>query len=348
MSIINRVLKDLDQKGSAPSMPAGVQAVQSMRARSWPHWPWLLVLCAGTIVAAWLWLEREPQPSATATTPLPDPPAPASILVPPALPVPVPAMPADARMDANDSPAPRIETTARQDSVAARGVRAERLDIPPTIKLDRSLPKLPSTRVIKEIRPPSLSEQAEERWRQATVLIDRGRGEAARQVLADALQLDPTHAAARQTLIALCEEAGDTLRSEALLREGMRLHPGEAWYHRGLAQLLLQGGDATAAATMLKAGLGKNVDPDYWSHYASLLGHLGQPAEAAQAWQQTVNLDPANGRGWIGLAISLEHSGKRSEAAAAYQRALQTPLSAELRAYAENRARELLATSPRS
>ena len=335
MSVINRVLKDLDQKGAAPSALAGVQAIQADPAPARTRWPWLLALLLPALGAAWWFLPagESPPPAPEATREEAQPrlrmsetlSEPGAVVAPPAASPPLASAPEPTRIEPS-RPAPAPAQPASE---------------PPPVKLDTRLPEPRPVRVIKQVRPPSADEQADQAWRQATRLIELGRTAAAIDGLEATLRLDPGHGPARQTLIALSLEAGDGARGEALLREGLQLHPNDPWYHRGLGQLHLQRGDSGQAAGILKAGLGKGVDADYWSLYAGVLAKTGRHAEAAQAWREVTRLNPAHGPGWLGLAVSLEHAGQRGDAAAAYQRALQTRLAPELRDFAARKAGEL-------
>jgi MSHA biogenesis protein MshN len=358
MSVINRVLKDLDRKGGAATVPAGVQAVRADLAPRRRYWPWGVLLVA-TLAAAWdYWsgttppaalpeqrevaprlrlsetLDSSGPPSRTgfgaggegATVDLPT--HSKSIPVEPTKPEPPRALQRSAL-----SPAPPPEG-GRKEAAAIS-------DIPPSIKLDTHLPEARPPRVVKENRVPTPREQVEADLRQATRLIEQGRGRDAAELLEAALRLDPGHGPARQTLVALSLESGDTARGEALLREGLRLHTGDPWYHRALSQLFLRRGDTAQALATLKAGLGKGADAAYWGLYAALLGKAARPAEAVPAYREATRLDPDHGPWWIGLAVSLEQSGARSDAAAAYQRALQAKLSPEVRDYAAKKAAEL-------
>lgn len=334
MSVINRVLKDLDQKGAAPTTLAGVQAVQATTAAARPRWPWLL-LPPIALAAWWFWPTPGQTPAPTAMVEDNRPQLRLSETLSPPAPAPAPTVtvappgPAQAEATAPVSAPPVVrEPSAPADSL-------------PPVKLDTRLPEPRTAKVIKEVRPLSVGEQAEQAWRQATRLIELGRQQAGMEGLEATLRLDPGHGPARQTLIALSLEAGDSARGESLLREGLQLHPTEAWYHKSLAQLALRRGDLNQASSLLKAGLGKHPDADYWSLYAGILGKAGHPGEAAQAWRETTRLNPAHGPGWLGLAVSLEQTGQRTNAAAAYQRALQTRLSPELRDFAARKFEEL-------
>lgn len=332
MSVINRVLKDLDQKGASPTTPAGVLAVQAGPAATWPRWPWLLALLLVPAAAWWFWpapgQQPPPEPVREEAKPLLRM---SETLSAPTLPV--------ATIEEPEPPPAHIQAEATAP-IIAKAARPQ-AESPLPVKLDTHLPEPRAAKVIKEVRPLSAGEQAEQAWRQATRLIELGRAQAGLEGLEAALRLDPGHGPARQTLIALSLDAGDSTRGENLLREGQHMHPADAWYSKGLAQLSLQRGDVNQAVNILKAGLGKNLDADYWSLYAGVLGKAGRHGEAAQAWREATRLNPTHGPWWIGLAVSLEQIGQRAEAAAAHQRALQTRLSPELRDFAARKVEEL-------
>ncbi|MDP2832668.1 MAG: tetratricopeptide repeat protein [Pseudomonadota bacterium] len=334
MSVINRVLKDLDRKGVAPAALSGVQAVHSGPKSSRPRW--LLLLPAGLAAAWWFWPQPQPQPEVPTATPVVRETEPQlrmsdtlSDLAPAAM---------EGAREARATPksaAPEPTNTVHER------IRGPLVPAAPPVKLDTHLPEPRQPKVIKEARPPSPGEQADQAWRQAMRLVELGRGREALEGLESTLHLDPNHGPARQTLIALSLESGDTARGETLLREGMQLHANDAWYNRGLGQLYLQRGDTLQSIAILKSGIGKGADAAYWGLYAGVLAKSGQHEEAAQAYREAARLNPAHGPWWIGLAVSLEQIGQRPDAAATYQRALQARLSPELREFAARKAGEL-------
>ncbi|MDO9224919.1 MAG: tetratricopeptide repeat protein [Pseudomonadota bacterium] len=348
MSVINRVLKDLDHQGAAPTTLAGVHAVHTGTPSARPRWPWLALPLVGLAAAWWFWPAPAPQPAA----PVQEESTPrlrmSATLSSPTLPARVEDVAGEVASEADTGTAQESLTQAKQPEPTkpppAREINhgaTPTREAPPPIQLDTRLPEPRVAKVIKEVRPLSTGDQAEQAWRQAARLIELGRVQAAQDGLEAALRLDPSHGPARQTLIALSLDAGDTARGESLLREGLQLHPSDPWYHRGLGQLQLQRGDTTQSANILKAGLGKGVDADYWGLYAGVLSKAGRHGEAAQAWREAARLNPTHGSWWIGLAVSLEQTGQRNDAAAAYQRALQTRLSPELRDFAARKTSEL-------
>ncbi len=350
MSVINRVLKDLDRKGTSPTPLSGVRAIQTSLEPTRRRWPWFFALLIASLGGAgWFWLAAKPEAPNAPPTPREATPQEATpqLRLSETLGSPTSSYPTDSGAE---TVVATVGTSARPEPT--RGVQrdahnnvndAAPIHAPSAIaaRLDTHLPEPRQPKVIKEIRALTPREQAEQAWRQAAHLIEQGRGHDALEGLEATLRLDSNHDQARQTLIALSLEAGDVARGETLLREGMQLHANDAWYNRALSQLYLQRGDLSQSATILKAGLGKSPDAAYWGLYAGVLGKSGHPEEAARAYREAARLNPNYGPWWIGLAVSLEQIGQRPDAAAAYQRALQTKLNTEVREFAARKAGDL-------
>ena len=339
MSVINRVLKDLDRQGANTAAPSGVVAViRSEPSLAWRRRIGMLVVAVLLISAlAWYWTTRPARETPLRLQPHPDAP---QLRLSQQLttlqqatpdPAPIPAAPTD---------------TVTEKPQSAGAAPAPIAFLPDAPRLDTRLPQ-PGPRssvptetgpsVVKEIKPLTPRMQAEEAWRQASRLLEQGRPRQARESLEAALRLDPEHDAARQNLIALALDDHQASEAETLLREGVTLHPEDPWYPRGLAQLQLQRGELTQAVAGLKQALARRPDAANWALYAGALHKLGKPAEAASAFREAVRLDASQGKWWLGMAVALEQAGDPAAAEAAYRRALQTRLSSELREYAQQR-----------
>jgi MSHA biogenesis protein MshN len=345
MSVINQVLKELDRQGANPALPRGVIAVEAEREIASHRMVWLAGGLGVALAAAWWFWPAAPDvvpptPTSTATLQRAGP-------VSPQLRMsrelgaadPNAYLPAEDASTAQPVRERRRQTASSTESLSATPSPEDRPEPLPQPRMDTRLSE-PAARVVKEVKPPSPEVQAEEAWRQAGRLIEQGRNHDARERLESVLNLNPGHAAARQSLIALALETGDRPRAEALLREGQTLHPQDAWYPRGMAQLHLQNGDYAQAAGILKAALARHADAANWALYAGTLGKLDRQEEAARAYREALRLQPAQGNWWIGLAVALEQTGHRDDAGAAYRRALQTRLSAEMRDFAQRRVQE--------
>lgn len=348
MSVINRMLKDLDRQGDKTPAPVpGVHSVAMSAQAQGMRWAGFAIgLAILGLAAWWFWpagTDKTLPPGETAAlpeAPAPAPPAPMQPqlrlsqeldAVPPPPPVPpkaLPATPMPARAEPTTKPsatvAPRLETRLPEALSATT---------PPAAP--------PKPLVIKEIKPQTPADQAEDLWRQASRLVEQGRGRDAQARLEQVLQLDPSHLRARQTLVVLALEGERSAAAEALLRQGMALHPGEAWFPRSLAQLHIQQGAYAQAASVLKASLGKGSEAADWGLYAGTLAKMGRSEETAAAYREALRRDASQGPWWIGLGLALEQTGHRPEAAEAFGRALQTHLAPELKEFAARKAQDL-------
>lgn len=355
MSVINRVLKDLDRQGAqATALAPGVRRVDrpSPAPLPWRAGSTLGLAALGVVLGAaawWLWPQPEPPPP---------PPAPATSAPMPA------AAPAEAPPPPVGQPSLKLALELRQPPPSVSGADAKPAtttprqqtrvarELPPAApprlapqpRLEHRLPEVPTQGpplVVKEAKPTNPARQAEELWRQSSLLLEQGRPREAQPLLEQALNLDAAHLGARQALAVLALEGGRRPAAEALLREGTRLHPEHFWFSRSLAQSHIQQGDVGQAAQVLMAGLGPQARADDWALYASTLGQLGRPLECAAAYREALKRDAGQGTWWVGLGVALEQADQRTEAANAYARALQTRLSPALSAFAEQKAREL-------
>ncbi|MBT9567003.1 MAG: tetratricopeptide repeat protein [Thiobacillus sp.] len=201
---------------------------------------------------------------------------------------------------------------------------------PASIKLDAhvSLP-LPreakaAASISKQLAKPTPEEEAEDRYRKALNLVNKGRDIQARPLLEEALRLAPGHVAARQVFATLLNENGLNREAEAVLREGLLVNSDNAWFALSLARLQAARGDLDEAAASLRSGLdGRGVTAEYHATYATILSRLKRPVEAGSQYEQALALQPGQGPWWIGLGLALSAQGKLPEARAAYGRALQ-------------------------
>lgn len=353
MSVINRVLKDLDRQRVAPGAPAGVRAIAPAPRRS-PLW--LGLGLAGVVAlgagASLLYLKpwtatgpAEPAPSApppvAPVAPAPEPPrteAPAEPAAPGVRPAPMQPNSVPVAPPATLGLRPETELSrspAEQETKAGEPAQSAAREDKPPLREDKP-------RVVKEIRTPTPREQAGLSYAEARRYIEQGRLRDALLKLATALELQPDHLAARQTLAALLMEGGDAPRAEAVLKEGAALHPTDSWFPKALGQLHIRQGNLAAAASALQAGAGKaGNDAEYWGLLGSVLARQGRLDEAVPAYRQALRLNPGNGTDWVGLAVALERQGRLAEAAAAYREAARTRLPPELKNFVGQKTTEL-------
>ncbi len=163
---------------------------------------------------------------------------------------------------------------------------------------------------------------AEGEFRRAAALITQGRHEEARTALRAALDLDPAHEGARQTLAVLLVEAQQTDGAMALLVEGLRRNPAQTNFAIVLARLKFDQGDNAGALQVLREhGGAATSNAEYRAFTAALLQRAGHAEEAIAEYRAALALAPNAGVWWAGLAMAHEAAGQTREAIEAYRHA---------------------------
>jgi MSHA biogenesis protein MshN len=367
MSLINKMLQDLDRRQAlAGATDASVVPVRTSAAvhRGGREWLWRIVAVLLTLGVGWvIWVGYQllPKPLVTnlalraaveaETRPLPvepTPPPPATIATaPPPAPAPVVDPTPPVSTDARPVPAPDTLRLAREIETPMREPEAARRE--PAKQEPAKAPKLAAVgpgvakgTVDKRDRVHSAAETADAQFRRAAVLLNQGRLSEAEDQLAGALRADPSHAAARQTYVAMLLEQHRVEAARRLLQETLAVNPAQPAFAVALARIYTEQRDYRNALEVLdKAGPAAR-NAEFQAMRGAVLQRLGKHAEAVEAYQNAIRIGPQPGTTWVGLAISLETLGRRPEAAQAYRRALDAgSLAAEAREYAESRARAL-------
>ena len=328
MSVINQTLRALDAR-KPQSAPPGVPLRPVARGlrRSPVLWAGGTAVLSIAVLGAWL-VSRPAESTLPAQADSPSRARPHAAAPTPASSVPPVLVPAAV---AAQAPASVPPVSPAASSVKPKGPQnqpaPDRSTPPFSLSQATGLPDPvdgpPAIR--KDIVKPSVDEEAEERYRKAIALMQKGRESQARPYLEDALKLSPGHVAARQTLAALLSEAGQNLDAESVLREGRAQAPDNAWYALSLARLQAARGDADGAAATLLSGVeGRGVNAEYRATLAALLMRLKQHPEAARHYTHALEQQPDQGTWWMGLGLALEAQGKAEEARSAFRRALTT------------------------
>lgn len=331
MSIINQTLRDLDARKVAP------RASQALLPPAKPSFWWrrggpiagaaVLLLVAGMGA----WLVRGPG----VVTVLQQPVAPHSVavaqaavavaVVPPEPVIEVAPVPLQIDRapvgDAGLNPAQVVAPAVPANNVMPTGKTAGGLVSPLSLKFVDAVAPMPE--IHKEINKPSAEDEAEERYRKAATLIQKGRENQARPLLEESIRLFPGHVAARQMLVILLSETGHSVEAEAVLRDGRIASPDNTWFALNLARLQAARGDVEGAVASLQSGIaGRGVNAEYRATLAALLARLKQHAEAGHQYGLALKLQPEQGTWWMGLGLAMAAQGKSAEAHAAYRRSL--------------------------
>jgi len=378
MSLINRMLQDLDRRQALDPGNAGVVRASTARPakREW-FWRLLVVLLTGAL--AWMgWVAvqllprkplatelayvaanearsrpiQKPEPVAQAPAAVPATPAAPAESAPPVIAAAAPAPPVAASSESlrlatelqtpvTERPVPAAEPAK---PVTAAPAPAPALSQPqPQPKATTAAPKpAPKSSVDKRDRARSASDTAETHFRRAALLLTHGRVSEAEEQLRAALQADPRHAAARQAYVSLLLDQQRVATARRLLQESLALDPAQATFAMALARIYASERDYAGALVVLDRASAVGEGADFQAFRGAMLQRLGRHDEAVEAYQGALRSGAAPATAWVGFAISLEALGRRSDAAQAYRRALSVgPIAAEAREYAESRARAL-------
>ncbi len=350
MSIINKMLQDLDQRnGRSGGETIAGDAIRSIKAESRWHLGRNLVLAivglgAASLAGAW-WLQQRGH-GVESRVVVPAPPGPALVNNPPpgvpqiALTSPVPEVAVAASAVPVKAPvatevavaASAIPATA---PVATQSRKVAALASPPPIAAasdsstpDKVEPPAPPPKTVatspkatdgktydaKQVSANLLGE--------AVMLDQQGHQEEAKVPLQRALAANPLDIRARQMLIQLQLDTGQVEKAGALLAEGQRLLPEQSNFTLTLARFKVDGGDVGGAIRLLEAGRASaRNEPQYHAFLAALLLRVQRYDEAVEHYLVALRSDPANPNWLVGVGVALENVGKHADAAEAYRRA---------------------------
>ncbi len=370
MSLINKMLQDLDARGT----PGGDTRQTEIRpvARAERRLPLALVLVSalsavalfGGGYAAWRYYRQRPVPPVAAKPVA----RLASVRAPASVPVAAPAIApvAAASVPVAVQPA-MLPAAAPEPSPVAEVARPEVSKAPTEKKVVRK-PKAVSKKDAKDLsrkkeatrkaaavkaappRPavpkasssmPASALRAESEYRRALGAISEGRIGDAIATLEQALRIDPRHEGARQTLVGLLIEARRTDDAMRHLQAALALDPRQPSMAMLLARLQIERG-GNGIDTLLRTLPSAAGKADYHAFLGGALQRAQRYREAAEQYQAAVRGAPQNGVWLMGLGLSLQGDGRNPEALDAYQRARATGnLSAELQGFVERKIAQL-------
>jgi MSHA biogenesis protein MshN len=186
-------------------------------------------------------------------------------------------------------------------------------------------------------RQETSGQRAEDAYRRGLGSLQEGRVGEAIGTLELALQIEPKHDAARQTLVGLLIENKRGDEAMRQLQLGLTLDPRQPALAMLLARLQIERG-ASGIETLTRTLPYAAGNGDYQALLAGALQRQQRHREAAEQYQAALRTQPGNGVWWMGLGISLQAEKRNAEALEAFQKAKAVgTLSAELQAFVERR-----------
>jgi MSHA biogenesis protein MshN len=340
MSLINKMLQDLDARGGAPGAGADPLLVKPV-AR--PHSKLVPYVALGvgfvTLLAIGGWFgwrevikQRAAAPVVVAKGPIPLAPVPPGMVrVTP--PQPVAVTPSVPEAVVETAPVP-IAAPARPVRRAVRSAPVATA-APPSATVD--------TDAVTRAAPGG-QRSGEAGYRRALADLQDGRIVDAVAALEGALQTDPRHDAARQTLVGLLVEAGRRDDAMRHLQLGLGLDARQPALAMLLARLQLEqpGSGAAAIDTLVRTLPYASGNGDYQAFLAGVLQRQGRNREAVEQYQAALAATPGNAVWLMGLGISLQAEKRQTEALVAFQQAAASgTLAADLQAFVERKVQQL-------
>jgi len=301
MSLINKMLQDLDARGSQGG--AGLQSEIKpvlVAERGLPRRQIAIaaaIVTCGVAVGLALWVRR-PVPAVAPVAVLV--PAPAAVVTPAPVvaPAPVATAPAAsvappvAASDPSEVKAPQAVLLAEAE--AAMPVRAQRRA--PAAPIKRNAVPTPAAAPIAVVpsgRQMTPAQQADSQYRQALAALDDGRISSAVGHLEQALQRNSRHEGARQTLVGLLIEAGRQDEAVRQLEQGLAADAGQPALAMLLARIQIEQG-GSGVATLLRTLPSAQSNGDFRAFLAGALQRDGRHREAAEQYATTLRTAPNN------------------------------------------------------
>ncbi|MCC7597822.1 tetratricopeptide repeat protein [Janthinobacterium sp. FW305-129] len=349
MSLINKMLQDLDARGTPDGRgdAAGIRSVPE-RERGVSR---ALVfgsaagLTAAAIALGWVYLKRPPVPPVLVNVASNAVPVPAPVPVP----VPVAVAPVAAAPAAEPEPVFQAAETVAPASLRAEDMRrmTAKPAKPAVAPVVKTAVPVASERIIdgKQVTP---QQRVENEYRRALAQLQDGRVSDAMLALQQTLQLDPRHQGARETLVRLLLEAQRPDEAARQLQLSLALDPKQPAQAMMLARLQLDkaNGGAAALDTLMRSLPYASDSGEYHAFLAGVLQREQRYREASEHYQQALQTAPDNGVWWMGLGIALQADNHPAQARQAFERAkgLQT-LSPQLQAFVERKLVQLTAAA---
>jgi MSHA biogenesis protein MshN len=213
-----------------------------------------------------------------------------------------------------------------------------------TVSAQRALADEPAAAPGKIDRRSNTSSRnrAESEFRRAVNLVNQGRIAEGMDGFRHALESDPGHETARQTLVALLIEAKRVDEAALSLQEGLAV-TGNTGFAMLLARIMVESNDIpTALIVLQRHAAPPDRNPDFHAFAGALYQRLDRHKEAIEQYQAALRLAPSAGVWWLGLGISLQTVGRLKDALEAFTRAKSAGnLAPDLLSFVDQRLRQL-------
>lgn len=329
MSVINKMLRDLDQRQATPDSNIRHRANGKVQRRLYPIWWWLLPLLVICLIALYQWrhtllfqqnnqasLALMPDTTSTSSKQLTAEKPVSTALTVDTLPtenaqlaiVPTETPPPDIQIAQNQTAEPQSPTAENTAStVKPIAVVADNVDSTTGQRQSNtSEPQLKETRLTIQREEEPVQQKAVRLQQQALAAQQRGNAEQAVAYWQQLIALSPDNAQPYLALAALWLQYGQPQASRQVLQQAIGQGIVNADIQLMLAQFAAQQQAWAQVIEYLNHDVGLAQQPDYYGLKATALQQLGQHQQAFHWFSQLTLVQPQQARWWLGGGISLE------------------------------------------
>ena len=340
MSLINQVLKDLEQRHAEQLVEAthsldGLaftpQAANRPARRRWIVPGLLILIAVGAALAYWFWSQHVNTRSFADITSQP--------VVQPA---PETMQAQSSGIDENKSTAVAAPVSAQHTETrvaAVKPVETAQVRAVQAAAKPAAIPEENNTPLAKQMVPLRPEQKAELSYQSGYQYLQQHQHRRAEQDLREALRIEAGHNKARELLTGLLIKQGRWIEASEILQRGIQISPHHRAFVTLQARTLMQlERDRQAIALLRDYAPPMHDDPEHYALLAALYQRQADHVSAVNTYMQLLKLRPNAGIWWVGLGISLEALDKQAEARHAYQQAQQSgTLHADISRYTDNR-----------
>lgn len=341
MSVINRMLRDLDKRQQQERKTTSTPAAAA--PKPFP-WGWVLgavvitAIAVTAVMVVWQTTSSQSQESQVEQVSQVEqeakPPKASANEVKPIVeetPEPSPPVAQATQPQQRLQPSP-VQTVSEESTSAAAETQPEAVVAATSDDEDKK-----GTMQVERVEL-SAEELAEVKLKQAREAMRKGERERAGSLFEQVIALAPEHVAARSELAAYWYGRGQIASALAVLEQGLKTQPQQARWQLLYAKILLEGGAYEQTLTALAQIAPDTAQAvDLYQLRAAAANELGRYAMAAADYV-TLAERTNEGRWWLAAAVAFEDTQQEAAAARAYRQAIaRNDLTSDARSYAQQR-----------
>ena len=191
----------------------------------------------------------------------------------------------------------------------------------PTEQIRRTSEIPEMTKKLRALSSPQLAQQT---FAAAIKFLKQREINKAKEYLQTALNFDPKHMKARETLAGIYLRRNRSGKAVELLNDGITLNPEYFKFRLLLAQTYIDTNSEQQALDLLLNSPDKHKKSgQYHSMIAVIQQELGEYDDAIDSYMAALRIQPSESRWWLGVGLAYEYNEQFNEAEQAYLRAEQ-------------------------